>query len=313
MRRRRRRRHRRPPTSGPTRATRSARSAASSPSTGRCRVALADGAGPGVHRGRRRARLRRRRAGDAHGQDEPARADGPAARPAACSTCGPSTAGCSCRQPDPVDHRPRRRGGSSPTTEPTDRAVGRPRVRLDGVRRRQLATPSCSPRTARRSASAPASRTGVDSARIAADRAGDRAVGGVCASDAFFPFRDGLDVAAAAGDHGGDPARRQRPRRRGHRRRRRARHRHGLHRRAPLPPLTARRSVASAPLGHDLRFARVAEPVASSSCHGPGVRSPRGGADVLVRVLPAQDRRRPAVARPHHRRARAAGARASCR
>ena len=39
----------------------------------------------------------------------------------------------------------------------------------------------------------------VDSARIAADRAGDRAVGGVCASDAFFPFRDGLDVAAAAG------------------------------------------------------------------------------------------------------------------
>ena len=24
-------------------------------------------------------------------------------------------------------------------------------------------------------------------------------VGGVCASDAFFPFRDGLDVAAAAG------------------------------------------------------------------------------------------------------------------
>jgi phosphoribosylaminoimidazolecarboxamide formyltransferase/IMP cyclohydrolase len=39
----------------------------------------------------------------------------------------------------------------------------------------------------------------VDSARIAADRAGDRAVGGVCASDAYFPFRDGLDVAAAAG------------------------------------------------------------------------------------------------------------------
>jgi phosphoribosylaminoimidazolecarboxamide formyltransferase/IMP cyclohydrolase len=39
----------------------------------------------------------------------------------------------------------------------------------------------------------------VDSARIAADRAGDRAAGGVCASDAFFPFRDGLDVAAAAG------------------------------------------------------------------------------------------------------------------
>jgi phosphoribosylaminoimidazolecarboxamide formyltransferase/IMP cyclohydrolase len=39
----------------------------------------------------------------------------------------------------------------------------------------------------------------VDSARIAAERAAGRAVGGVCASDAFFPFRDGLDVAAAAG------------------------------------------------------------------------------------------------------------------
>jgi phosphoribosylaminoimidazolecarboxamide formyltransferase/IMP cyclohydrolase len=39
----------------------------------------------------------------------------------------------------------------------------------------------------------------VDSARIAARRADGRAVGGVCASDAYFPFRDGLDVAADAG------------------------------------------------------------------------------------------------------------------
>ena len=39
----------------------------------------------------------------------------------------------------------------------------------------------------------------VDSAEIAARKAGDRARGGVCASDAFFPFRDGLDVVAAAG------------------------------------------------------------------------------------------------------------------
>ena len=39
----------------------------------------------------------------------------------------------------------------------------------------------------------------VDSARIAADRAGERVAGGVCASDAFFPFRDGIDAAAAAG------------------------------------------------------------------------------------------------------------------
>ncbi len=39
----------------------------------------------------------------------------------------------------------------------------------------------------------------LDSARIAADRAAGRAEWGVCASDAFFPFRDGLDATAAAG------------------------------------------------------------------------------------------------------------------
>ncbi len=39
----------------------------------------------------------------------------------------------------------------------------------------------------------------VDSARIAASRAAGRAAGGACASDAYFPFRDGLDAAADAG------------------------------------------------------------------------------------------------------------------
>ncbi len=39
----------------------------------------------------------------------------------------------------------------------------------------------------------------LDSARIAAERAAGRAAGGACASDAFFPFRDGLDAAVAAG------------------------------------------------------------------------------------------------------------------
>jgi phosphoribosylaminoimidazolecarboxamide formyltransferase / IMP cyclohydrolase len=39
----------------------------------------------------------------------------------------------------------------------------------------------------------------LDSARIAAERSAGRAQGGACASDAFFPFRDGLDAAAAAG------------------------------------------------------------------------------------------------------------------
>lgn len=39
----------------------------------------------------------------------------------------------------------------------------------------------------------------VDAARIACTRAGDRARGAAAASDAFFPFRDGPDVLAAAG------------------------------------------------------------------------------------------------------------------
>ncbi|MFP5298899.1 MAG: bifunctional phosphoribosylaminoimidazolecarboxamide formyltransferase/IMP cyclohydrolase [Actinomycetota bacterium] len=39
----------------------------------------------------------------------------------------------------------------------------------------------------------------VDSTQLAALRAGSRAKGTVCASDAFFPFRDGLDAAVEAG------------------------------------------------------------------------------------------------------------------
>jgi phosphoribosylaminoimidazolecarboxamide formyltransferase / IMP cyclohydrolase len=39
----------------------------------------------------------------------------------------------------------------------------------------------------------------LDSARIAVEKAGERAKGAVAASDAFFPFRDGLDALAAAG------------------------------------------------------------------------------------------------------------------
>jgi phosphoribosylaminoimidazolecarboxamide formyltransferase/IMP cyclohydrolase len=39
----------------------------------------------------------------------------------------------------------------------------------------------------------------VDAARLAVTRAGDRAVGAVAASDAFFPFADGLEVLIEAG------------------------------------------------------------------------------------------------------------------
>ena len=43
----------------------------------------------------------------------------------------------------------------------------------------------------------------VDSCRLAVDRAGDRARGSVAASDAFFPFADGLGILLAAGVHAG--------------------------------------------------------------------------------------------------------------
>ena len=39
----------------------------------------------------------------------------------------------------------------------------------------------------------------VDSARLAVSRSGERAAGSVAASDAFFPFADGLEVLLAAG------------------------------------------------------------------------------------------------------------------
>jgi len=39
----------------------------------------------------------------------------------------------------------------------------------------------------------------VDAARLAVEKAGERARGAVLASDAFFPFRDGVDVACQAG------------------------------------------------------------------------------------------------------------------
>jgi phosphoribosylaminoimidazolecarboxamide formyltransferase / IMP cyclohydrolase len=39
----------------------------------------------------------------------------------------------------------------------------------------------------------------VDSVKIAADRGGEKLKGSAAASDAFFPFRDGLDALARAG------------------------------------------------------------------------------------------------------------------
>ncbi len=84
----------------------------------------------------------------------------------------------------------------------------------------------------------------VDSSRIASIKAANAGLslqGSAVASDAFFPFRDGLDVVVDAGAALRDPARRLDARRRGDRRRRRARHRDGVHRRTALPALTCLR------------------------------------------------------------------------
>ena len=57
----------------------------------------------------------------------------------------------------------------------------------------------------------------VDSAKLAVSRAGERAAGSVAASDAFFPFADGLQVLLDAGVTRRRPARRLGARRGGHR------------------------------------------------------------------------------------------------
>jgi phosphoribosylaminoimidazolecarboxamide formyltransferase/IMP cyclohydrolase len=45
----------------------------------------------------------------------------------------------------------------------------------------------------------PGQTSRVEAVRIAARRAGSRAHGSILASDAFFPFKDGLEQAADAG------------------------------------------------------------------------------------------------------------------
>ena len=101
------------------------------------------------------------------------------------------------------------------------------------------------------------------SVEIALRRAGDRAKLAVMASDAYFPFPDGIQAAAGAGRHGDHPAGRLDPRRDGDRGRRPPSPGDGLHRAAPLPPLMegvepvggipvmARRSDGAAPRARD--------------------------------------------------------------
>ncbi len=102
----------------------------------------------------------------------------------------------------------------------------------------------------------------IDSARIAARKAEDAAneaglsepltKGSVVASDAFFPFADGLLVGDRGRRHRRHPARRLGARRRSDQGRRRSRHCHGVHRHAAFSALetirlNARASFASRP------------------------------------------------------------------
>ncbi len=85
----------------------------------------------------------------------------------------------------------------------------------------------------------------VDSVRLAVEKCRDARgedadallAGSAVASDAFFPFADGPELAIEAGSDRGDPARRLETRRRGDRGLRRGRRGDGLHQAPPLPAL----------------------------------------------------------------------------
>ncbi len=113
------------------------------------------------------------------------------------SMCGPSTEVCSCRTATRSTSTARRGGSSRPPSPPTRNGWISPSPGPCALP--SAATPSCMPRTARRSELVPVSRTGSTRRGSPPNDPDGRAAGGVCASDAFFPFRDGLDAAAAAG------------------------------------------------------------------------------------------------------------------
>ena len=77
----------------------------------------------------------------------------------------------------------------------------------------------------------------VDSVKIAVMKAQLPLAGSVVASDAFFPFPDGVEEAAQGRSDRRDSARRLGSRSRRHRRRRPAGPGHGVLRRAPFPAL----------------------------------------------------------------------------
>ena len=117
------------------------------------------------------------------------------------SRCARSAAACCCsssdrlpgrgRRPERLDAR-RRRSRLRPRCSPTSPSPGRPAARSSPTR-------SCSPRDGASVGVGMGQVNRVDSCRLAVTRAGERAPGSVAASDAFFPFPDGLEVLLEAG------------------------------------------------------------------------------------------------------------------
>ena len=188
------------PTSGPSSATRCRRSAASSPSTAlstrrwpsemvagpQADVLIA----PAYEDGDAgRARRQAQEHAPARGARRPSRR---------CATCARSAAGCWCRSRT-ASRRPRRVAGRDEGRSPTERAVARRRAGVAGVRPRQVQRHRAREgRPGRRHRRRPA-EPGRRRPRSRPRKAAGRAEGGAAASDAFYPFPDGLEAAAAAG------------------------------------------------------------------------------------------------------------------
>ena len=191
------RRHHRRLRQGQRLRSRSARSAASSPSTAPCPRALADALAPVFTEVIVAPSFDDDALAILTREEEPARAHRSAAvrRSARHPLDRRRPAGAGRRHDQP---RSDRRGASSPRPTPTD-------AQWTDLRFAWQVCAAVSSNAIVYAKDRQAFGIGagqqnrLDSARIAAERSAGRAEGGVCASDAFFPFRDGLDAAAAAG------------------------------------------------------------------------------------------------------------------
>ena len=140
----------------------------------------------------------------------------------------------------------------------------------------------------------------VVAAEIAVQKAGERAKGGAGASDAFFPFPDGLLVLADAGVTADRPAGRVREGRGSDRRRRRGRRGDGHDRRAALPPLMSAILLDGEPVAarHQRRGGRAAWPDCAAEGIHVGLGTILVGDDVPSERYVAHEAR--GLRRPRH-------------